>query len=59
MLSLEDRDAEELVLVLRGYYKLLTDRDLDIIQETAPWLSDKGRLKTIRTGMCISRSPVH
>ena len=28
VLTLEDRDAEEFVLVLQGYFSLLTDRDL-------------------------------
>ena len=35
VLSLEDRDAEELILVLCGYHKLLTERELDVIQDTA------------------------
>ena len=34
-MSLEDRDAEELILVLCGYHKLLTERELDVIQDTA------------------------
>ena len=28
ILTLEERDAEEFVLVLQGYFSLLTDRDL-------------------------------
>lgn len=32
-LTLEDRDGEELILVLCGYYKLLTERDLEVIQD--------------------------
>ena len=28
VLTLEDRDAEEFVLVLQGYFSLLTERDL-------------------------------
>ncbi|XP_071744367.1 uncharacterized protein [Lepeophtheirus salmonis] len=31
VLSLEERDAKELVLVLHGYYKLITHRSLDVI----------------------------
>ena len=31
VLLLEERDAEELVLVLQGYYLLLTDRHLSLI----------------------------
>ena len=34
LLTLEDRDAEELILVLCGYHKLLTERDLEVIQDT-------------------------
>lgn len=33
VLSMEDRDAEELVLVLLGYYRLLTGRLLTVHQE--------------------------
>ncbi|XP_063233819.1 uncharacterized protein LOC134537383 isoform X2 [Bacillus rossius redtenbacheri] len=44
VLSLEDRDAEELVLVLQGYYAVLTghtlpvqqDRDLSWVEDAAP-----------------------
>ncbi|XP_023725676.1 uncharacterized protein LOC111867727 isoform X2 [Cryptotermes secundus] len=44
VLSMEDRDAEEFVLVLQGYYRLLTgktlpveqDRDLSWIDDAAP-----------------------
>ena len=32
-LSLEDRDAEELILVLCGYHRLLTERDLEVIED--------------------------
>jgi hypothetical protein len=31
VLLLEERDAEELVLVLQGYYLLLTDRTLSVL----------------------------
>ena len=34
-LSLEDRDAEELVLVLRGYFRLLTGRELEVARAAA------------------------
>ncbi len=34
-LTLEDRDAEELILVLVGYHKLLTERDLELIQDNS------------------------
>ncbi|KAK3923091.1 FERM and PDZ domain-containing protein 4, partial [Frankliniella fusca] len=33
VLSMEDRDAEELVLVLKGYYRLLTGQSLTVHQE--------------------------
>lgn len=33
VLSMEDRDAEELVLVLQGYYRLLTAQTLLVNQE--------------------------
>ena len=32
-LTLEYRDAEELILVLHGYHKLLTERELEILQD--------------------------
>nr|XP_018902965.1 PREDICTED: FERM and PDZ domain-containing protein 4 isoform X2 [Bemisia tabaci] len=38
--SMEDRDAEELVLVLQGYYRLLTDKELPIEQEKETWSHD-------------------
>ena len=34
-LTLEDRDAEELILVLCGYHKLLSQRTLEVIQDHA------------------------
>ena len=43
ILSLEDRDAEELILVLCGYYRLLTDRELEIIQEKSRWSEEQGK----------------
>jgi hypothetical protein len=42
---LEDRDAEELILVLCGYYRLLTDRELEIIQEKSRWSEEQGNEK--------------
>ena len=33
VLSMEDRDSEELVLVLQGYYRLLTGQTLLVNQE--------------------------
>ncbi|KAF7283189.1 hypothetical protein GWI33_001207 [Rhynchophorus ferrugineus] len=39
-ISLEDRDAIELVLVLRGYYKLSTGQVLPVDQEEAPPMDD-------------------
>ena len=30
LLTLEERDAEEFVLVLQGYFSLLTDRELSV-----------------------------
>ncbi|XP_030750842.1 FERM and PDZ domain-containing protein 4 isoform X2 [Sitophilus oryzae] len=39
-ISLEDRDAIELVLVLRGYYKLNTGQTLPVDQEEAPPMDD-------------------
>lgn len=40
VLSLEDREAEELVLLLQGYYQLLTDKDLPVHQEKDRWVDD-------------------
>lgn len=34
-MTLEVRDAEELILVLVGYHKLLTERDLELIQDNS------------------------
>ena len=42
VLSLEERDAEELILVLRGYHKLFTDRVLPIHRERTRWTQDSG-----------------
>lgn len=42
VLSLEERDAEELVLVLRGYHKLFTDRDMSVHRERSRWTQDSG-----------------
>uniref|UniRef100_T1IM84 FERM domain-containing protein n=1 Tax=Strigamia maritima TaxID=126957 RepID=T1IM84_STRMM len=40
VLNLEDRDAEELVLLLQGYYHLLTDKELPVHQEKDRWAED-------------------
>ncbi|XP_066998729.2 uncharacterized protein [Anabrus simplex] len=41
VLSLEDRDAEELVLVLQGYYRLLTGETLPVEKDKDPaWTDD-------------------
>lgn len=37
---MEDRDAEEFVLVLYGYYKLLTNRELHVDLEKDLWTED-------------------
>jgi hypothetical protein len=43
VLSMEDRDAEELVLVLQGYYRLLTGRVLPVEQDRdLSWVDDAG-----------------
>ena len=42
MLSLEERDAEEIILVLRGYHKLATDRVLAVHRERSRWTQDSG-----------------
>lgn len=43
LLSLEERDAEEIILVLRGYHKLLTDRVLPVHRERTRWTQDSGK----------------
>ncbi|GAB6029665.1 hypothetical protein CHUAL_005397 [Chamberlinius hualienensis] len=40
LLSLEERDSEELVLFLQGYYNLLTNRTLPVQQEKDRWSED-------------------
>lgn len=42
---MEDRDAEEFVLVLRGYYRLFTDRDLFVDLEKDMWMQKTGICK--------------
>ena len=42
LLSLEERDAEEIILVLRGYHKLATDRVLPVHRERSRWTQDSG-----------------
>ena len=39
-ISLEERDANELVLVLRGYYRLLSDHPLQVDKEELPPVED-------------------
>lgn len=39
---MEDRDADELVLVLQGYYRLLTGQQLRVEQEKDIWTQDTG-----------------
>ena len=41
-LILEDRDCEELVLVLCGYYRLLTEQPLEVVQEKSRWSEEQG-----------------
>uniref|UniRef100_A0A1B6M6W8 FERM and PDZ domain-containing protein 4 n=1 Tax=Graphocephala atropunctata TaxID=36148 RepID=A0A1B6M6W8_9HEMI len=42
--SMEDRDADELVLVLQGYYRLLTGKQLTLEQEKDVWTQDQAPL---------------
>lgn len=42
LLSLEERDSEEIILVLRGYHKLATDRVLPVHRERSRWTQDSG-----------------
>lgn len=42
LFSLEERDSEELLLVLRGYHKLATDRVLPVHRERTRWTQDSG-----------------
>lgn len=39
-ISLEERDANELVLVLRGYYRLITNQNLPVDKEESPQVDD-------------------
>lgn len=39
-ISLEERDANELVLVLRGYYRLITNQNLPVDKEESPPVED-------------------
>ncbi len=41
--TMEDRDAEEFVLVLQGYYRLLTDRELYVDLEKDIWTQESGK----------------
>ncbi|XP_065574676.1 uncharacterized protein LOC136036401 isoform X2 [Artemia franciscana] len=40
-LNLEDADADELVLVLRGYHRLFTDKIIPVTREKDKWADDK------------------
>lgn len=40
---MEDRDADELVLVLQGYYRLISGRQLLLEQEKDVWMADQGK----------------
>ncbi|KAL1131227.1 hypothetical protein AAG570_010845, partial [Ranatra chinensis] len=42
--TVEERDAEELVLVLQGYYKLITGKDLIVHQDPDDWPVDNAPL---------------
>ena len=44
LLSLEERDSEEIILVLRGYHKLATDRVLPVHRERSRWTQDSGEI---------------
>ena len=46
---MEDRDADELVLVLQGYYRLLTGQQLRIEQEKDIWTQDTGEYHSVNT----------
>jgi hypothetical protein len=43
VLSLEDRDADELILVLAGYYKLLTDTEIEVVHEQTEFSQTQGK----------------
>lgn len=42
---MEDRDADEMVLVLQGYYRLITAKHLTVEQEKDVWTQDQGNVK--------------
>ena len=46
VLTLEDRDCEELVLVLCGYYRLLTESHLEVTQEKSRWTEEQGEFSS-------------
>lgn len=39
---MEDRDADELVLVLQGYFRLMAGQQLRIEQDKDVWTQDTG-----------------
>ncbi len=52
MLLLEERDAEELVLVLQGYYLLLTDRTLSVLH-VRTGNEEIGKYSTVQYGILV------
>ena len=46
---MEDRDCEELVLVLCGYYRLLTESHLEVTQEKSRWTEEQGEFPSFST----------
>lgn len=40
--TMEDRDAEEFILVIQGYYRLLTERELYVNLEKDMWTQESG-----------------
>ena len=52
-LSLEDRDAEELLLVLCGYHNLLADRELEVVRQKGEFAEDQCELKTLLYEVCM------
>lgn len=44
---MEDRDADEMVLVLQGYYRLITAKHLTVEQEKDVWTQDQGNVLSL------------
>lgn len=57
MVSLEDRDAEELVLVLQGYYRLLTENPLAVTHIRDRNSVDQGRCRSRVWAKDLKNSP--